>query len=86
MSSIFDLLAPDRGAQERENQSVACNTDTAEFGLSLTHEQAHELDVAHCQLLDAHDRVEFGTSGTIQVIEGFASSPYLEQFLSLIHI
>mgnify|MGYP004460483391 FL=1 len=80
MSSIFDLLAPDRGARERENQIVACNKDTAEFGLSLTREQAHELDVAHCQLLDAHDRVEFGTSGTIQVIEGFASSPYLEQF------
>lgn len=80
MSSIFDFLSPDQRAREREKQILACNDATARYGLSLTQEQAHDLDVAHCQLLDAHNRVEFGTSGTLQVIEGFASSPYMEQY------
>ncbi len=80
MSSIFDLLAPNFAAQEREKQILACNADTAQYGLALTQNEAHDLDVAHCQLLDSLDRVEFGTSGTLQVIEGFSSSPYMEQF------
>lgn len=80
MNSILDLLLPDSGMQVRENQIVACNEHTEKYGLSLTKEQAHDLDVAHGQLLNTFDRVEFGRCGTVQIIEGFASSPYLEQF------
>ena len=79
MSNFFDLLSPSREAKTRERQIVACNDFTKEYGVSLTAKQAHDLDAAHCQLLDSLDRVEFGTSGTVQVIEGFSASPYMEQ-------
>ena len=80
MSSIFDLISLDFSAEKRELQIEACNKTTSQYGLTLTREEAHELDVQHNELLAKHERVEFGTSGTVQVIEGFASSPYLQQF------
>ena len=79
MSSIFDIISLGMSPDARENQIVACNSFSSEYGLTLTKEQAHDLEISHKQLLSEYNRVEFGTPGTIQVIEGFASSPYLLQ-------
>lgn len=58
---------------------LACNASTHSFGLSLTAEQAHELACSHAHVLNTYERVEFEGNGVAQIIEGFASSFYLEQ-------
>lgn len=79
MNSIFDIVSFDFGAEKREAEIVACNQTSKQYGLTLTQEDAHELDVQHAELLAKHDRVEFGASAVVQLIDGFASSPYLLQ-------
>lgn len=79
MSSIFDIISLSTSAAQQENQLEACNKTSAPYGLTLTSDDVKELEVQHKELLAKHDRVEFGTPAVVQLVEGFASSPYLQQ-------
>ena len=78
MSSMFDLVHAGALAQTSAEQLAKLNEFSKPYGLALTAEEAHDLEVQHRELLVDHDRVEFGTSAVEQLVVGFASSPYIQ--------
>ncbi len=75
---MFELMQATREAHELTAVN-SCNTQTEQFGLSLTKEQARELVVSHHASLASHQRVEFGYSILKPLIFAFCDSPYINR-------
>ena len=64
--------------KKREADSILkCNSDTSEYGLILTEEQALALADTRANTLSKTNRVEFGDGITAKLIKNFADSPYI---------
>ena len=54
-----------------------CNAYTFRFGLTLSHEDATELDQTRSLALKSNGRIEFGGGAVGKIIKEFCDSPYL---------
>ena len=74
------LLIPMGGApvqKQTVENILACNEDTAAFGLTLREEQALALAHTCSDALQENGRVEFGGGIARKMIRGLCSSPYI---------
>lgn len=76
---IFDLIPLSVNTGKLDSQLACCNNTSSRYGLTLTKEDMQALEKQHIELLKQNERVEFGTSSIVQLVEGFASSPYMQQ-------
>lgn len=82
---IIKRFEPENGAlTERTRQMrdaiLALNETTVEYGLTLSHEQATAVALAHDRALRSTGRVEFNQMELIKkLMQGFRTSPYLNQ-------
>lgn len=79
MANIFDLIPVSFNAGKLDSQLACCNDASKKYGLTLTREDMEALEQQHIELLKRTERVEFGQSSVVQLVEGFAASPYMQQ-------
>ena len=79
MSGLMKLLAGDAGVLAgKTTEAIQSTNDVAsQYGLSLTYEQASELQKVHAQALHGSGRIEIGDSMIDRVILAFCDSPHL---------
>lgn len=77
----LDLSFPQPPLQENALQQdlIACNRASAQFGLSLTMADMRDIAVEHAEALRETKRVEFGPGPLQDIVKAFGSSPYLTQ-------
>lgn len=76
--TFFMLLQEEKSRRELA-EILACNEETARFGLALSQREAQELAVCRNESLRRWQRVEFGRGILEKLIFTFCDSPYLHQ-------
>lgn len=76
--TFFMMLQQEKNRRELA-EILACNEETARFGLALSREEARELAMRRDESLRKWERVEFGRGILEKLIFMFCDSPYLDQ-------
>ncbi len=63
----------------QKNSLLQTNETSIEYGLALTEQEALMLIEAGKNSIDSHDRLEFGESATIKIVNKFMQSSYISQ-------
>jgi hypothetical protein len=74
---LFELIT---GSGKNQLQQILdCNKHTKKFGLSITKEEALQLNESRKKSLKKEERVEFGEGILNKLIYTFCDSPYIYQ-------
>lgn len=76
--TFFMMLQQEKSRRELA-EILACNEETARFGLALSREEARELAMRRDESMRKWERVEFGRGILEKLIFMFCDSPYLDQ-------
>lgn len=66
-------------AEKLKNDILSTNEKALEYGLTLSEQDAEMLAQASREAVEAQDRVEFGKSVSVKIIEKFMQSSYISQ-------
>lgn len=79
MEENFFLSLPDLEKAPALAELQSCNARTAPYQLALSEEQILSLLASRRESIRRSDRVEFGESALVRLIDAFCDSPYLLQ-------